>query len=163
MTAADFLDSLASHGFTFATGVPCSIFKGILREIEVYRRIPYVPAVREDAALGMAVGAWLGGKAPVVFMQNSGLGTGLNALQSLVMLYRAPVLLVVSWRGKDGMDSPEHALSGATTPDVLKLCGIPHRVFGEGAVKDPVAWAAGEMNARQGSVAILVPEGVLLT
>jgi phosphonopyruvate decarboxylase len=52
-------------------------------------------------------GAYLGGKRPLVVMQNSGLGVSLNALGSLHILYELPVLLLVTWRGYQGKDAPE--------------------------------------------------------
>ena len=64
----------------------------------------YVPSVREDEALAMAAGAFIGGKAPVVLMQNSGLGTSLNTMISLNLIYLQPCLLMISWRGHDGKD-----------------------------------------------------------
>ena len=51
--------------------------------------------MREDSALGLAAGAYLGGRQPVVFMQNSGLGVSMNALVSLHQIYDIPALLAV--------------------------------------------------------------------
>ena len=58
---------------------------------ELERRGRYLGETREDAALGVAAGAYLGGRRPVVIMQNSGLGVSLNALGSLHILYEMPV------------------------------------------------------------------------
>src|SRR5213078_4171426 len=119
-----------------------------------------VAAVREDAAVGLAAGAWLAGRRPCVLMQNSGLGTSLNALASLSLMYGLPALLVVTWRGFEGKDAPEHILTGAITPRHLELLGIPHRVLSSSSAADDVVWAAREMDARSQPVAILVPPGV---
>jgi len=77
-----FLDRLEQHGYNFFTGVPCSLFSGILRILDAEPRFGYVSAVREDSALGIAAGAYLGGRQPVVLMQNSGLGVSVNAIAS---------------------------------------------------------------------------------
>ena len=71
---------------------------------------------REDAALGVAAGAYLGGRLPMVLMQNSGLGVSVNALGSLHILYEMPVLLLVTWRGYEGKDAPEHLVMGEVLP-----------------------------------------------
>ena len=76
-------------------------------------------------AVGLAAGAWLGGRRPVVVMQNSGLGTSLNALASLSLMYGLPALLLVTWRGYQGKDAPEHILMGEISPGILELLGIP--------------------------------------
>ena len=88
-----------------------------------------MPAVREDVAVGLAAGAWLAGRRPMVLMQNSGLGTSMNALVSLSLMYRLPALLLVTWRGHGGKDAPEHLLMGEISPGLLEMMRIPHRVL----------------------------------
>ena len=118
MTGHELADLLDTRGFDFFTGVPCSLAEGLIAALERRPRggrEPYIPAVREDIALGLAAGAWLGGRVPAVLMQNSGLGTSANALVSLSLLYRLPVLLLVTWRGYEGKDAPEHIVMGEIT------------------------------------------------
>ena len=74
---------LERHGIGFTAGVPCSLVEDVIAVLERHPRVPYIAAAREDAAVGMAAGAWFGGRRPAVLMQNSGLGTSLNALASL--------------------------------------------------------------------------------
>lgn len=161
MTGADFAALLEREGFDFFAGVPCSLIEDLLAALERHPRLPYVEAVREDVAVGLAGGAWLGGRRPVVLMQNSGLGTSLNALASCALLYGLPALLVVTWRGRGGTDAPEHILTGAITEPLLGLLGIPHRVLAADSAEADVRWARGEMEARTQPVALLVPAGVL--
>src|SRR5262245_36565951 len=99
-----FLDLLQAHGYNFFTGVPCSLFEGVTRLLDAEPQYGYVSAVREDSAMGIAAGAYLGGRQPVVFMQNSGLGVSTNALVSLNQIYDIPALLVISWRGQKEPD-----------------------------------------------------------
>lgn len=152
---------LADHGVDLATGVPCSLIEDLIHALDGEPHRCWVPAVREDVAVGLAAGAWLGGRRPAVLMQNSGLGTALNALASLTLLYRLPLLLVVTWRGHGGRDAPEHLLTGEITPRLLDLLGITVRVLGPDSAAGDVAWAAAEMDRRMGPVALLVPPGVL--
>src|SRR5919201_1788810 len=105
-----FLDLLEQHGYNFFTGVPCSLFEGVTQILDAEPRYGYISAVREDAALALAAGAYLGGRQPVVFMQNSGLGVSVNAIVSLNQIYDIPALLVVTWRGRGGHDAPEHLI-----------------------------------------------------
>ena len=69
---------LEESGFDFFTGVPDSTLSGVIATLVERKR--YVPAVREDEAVAMAAGAFMAGRAPVVLMQNSGIGTSLNTL-----------------------------------------------------------------------------------
>src|SRR6185312_2190252 len=92
--APEFVAALKAAGFDFFAGVPCSLLKGLVSLLDKDEAAHYVSATREDSALGMACGAYLGGKRPMVLMQNSGLGVSVNALASLHTLYDIPILLV---------------------------------------------------------------------
>lgn len=160
--AAAFAQALRAQGYDFFAGVPCSLLGGLVSELERAPELHYVSATREDSAIGLAVGAWLGGRQPMVLMQNSGLGVAVNALASLMLMYQTPALLVVSWRGQDGQDAPEHLLTGRITLPLLELLGIPYRVLSAAEPMDEqLAWAT-ELVARQRTAAALVvPKGVL--
>lgn len=158
MTGRELARLLGQHRFDVFTGVPCSLLQSLIATLE--GEAAYLPAVREDVAVGLAAGAWLGGRRPVVLMQNSGLGTALNALASLSLLYGLPALLLVTWRGHAGQDAPEHILMGQITRPLLDLLGVPWRVLG-GDATEAVAWAASEIEASGRPVALLIPPGVL--
>ena len=124
--------------------MPCSLVGEVIAALETHPRLPYVPAVREDVAVGLAAGAWMAGRLPMVIMQNSGLGTSLNALVSLSLMYRFPTLLLVTWRGHGGKDAPEHLVMGDISPRLLELIAVPHRVLTAGSVAADIAWARAE-------------------
>jgi sulfopyruvate decarboxylase subunit alpha len=156
-----FLDALEKHGFNFFTGVPCSLFEGVTRILDAEPRYGYVSAVREDSALGLAAGAYLGGRQPVVLMQNSGLGVSVNALTSLHQIYDIPALLVVSWRGEAGNDAPEHLIMGAVMERLLELLRIPYALFDPATVDRDVESLTRNMRATSKPVALIVRKGVL--
>jgi sulfopyruvate decarboxylase subunit alpha len=159
LPAKDFVSLLQDVGFDFFTGVPDSTLAGVIAAL-IARRI-YAPAVREDEAVGMAAGAYMGGKVPAVLMQNSGLGTSLNALISLNLIYRQPCLLLISWRGHDGKDAPEHLVMGQVMTKQLDLVRIPHRTLKAETVREDLGWAAQAFMAQRIPVALLVTKGVL--
>ena len=160
--APEFIAALKGAGFDFFCGVPCSLLKGLVAILEKDEEARYVSATREDSALGMAAGAFFGGKLPMVLMQNSGLGVSVNALASLHTLYEIPVLLVISWRGEDRSDAPEHWMMGEIMAPVLDLMKIPHRVLSPSEpMAAQVAWAREQLDATKKPVALVVPGGVL--
>jgi phosphonopyruvate decarboxylase len=163
ISGRDVATLLTRHGFDFFTGVPCSLVEDVISVLEGGHDAPYVAAVREDAAVGLAGGAWFAGRRPCVLMQNSGLGTSLNALASFALMYGLPALVVVTWRGYEGKDAPEHILTGAITPKLLDLLGMPYRVLSAESAAADVAWAAKEMDARMQPVAIVVPPKIVET
>lgn len=156
--ASDILDFLKKSGYTFASGVPCSILKELLEELYEYPGIRYVPAVRENVALGLASGAYLAGKDSCIFMQNSGLGNVVNALTSFNIIYKIPILMFITWRGFEGKDAPEHIIMGDKMCAMLEMLDIPYRVLTD-SYKDDIAWAMHQMKERHIPAAIIVKKG----
>jgi phosphonopyruvate decarboxylase len=163
ITGKDFVALLEAQGYDFFSGVPCSLMESVIGALESHPRLPYVPAVREDVAVGLAAGAWLAGRTPMVLMQNSGLGTSLNALVSLSLMYRLPALLLVTWRGYEGKDAPEHLVMGEISPSLLSLIGIPHRALSAERAGEDIAWARTESERLSQPVALLLPPLVVET
>lgn len=98
--------------YDFIVGVPCSQLKCFICKIE-----NYIPCTREDEAMALAVGAYLVGKKPLVFSQNSGLGNMVDIITSLLEPYGIEIDLLISVRNK-----PEHhAFMGKITRKLLKL------------------------------------------
>jgi len=161
VTTVDFCLTLNAQGFNFATGVPCSIFKDIILYLSSHSDIPYIPATREDEALGIATGAYLGGKKPVVFMQNSGLGSAINPLSSLNMLYRIPILLLISWRGYRGKDAPEHLIMGKVTTKLLKDIGVPVQVITKDDPEAAILASIRQMEEKQIPAAAVLKAGII--
>jgi len=158
---AAFVDALSERGFRFLTGVPCSIFGPLYKELEKRPDLHYLPSVREDSAVGIAVGAYMAGQRPVVMMQNSGLGYSLNAFTSLAMIYEIPLLVLVSWRGYLGNDAPEHLVIGRSMLQVLDAVGARRFVLGEREGLQDL-WSAMESLERERQpVFLVVRDGVL--
>ncbi|MDA0737812.1 MAG: sulfopyruvate decarboxylase subunit alpha [Nitrospirae bacterium] len=157
----DFVRALEGIGCNFFTGVPDMMLAGII-DVLGERRL-YTPAVREDEALTMAAGAFLGGKIPVVLMENSGLGKAMNVLMSLNLIYTIPCVMVISWRGFEGEDASEHLVMGQTMPQLLDTIRIPHRTLSEQTLDHDVQWTAKTFMEQRIPVALLVKKGVVKT
>jgi sulfopyruvate decarboxylase subunit alpha len=160
LTGVELADALRARGFDFFTGVPCSLVASLITALEPHG---YVAETREDAALGLAAGAALAGRRPVVVMQNSGFGVSLNAIGSLQDIYAMPCLLVITWRGHRGNDAPEHLVMGQAMPAILDAMYIPWRELGAdvAAAAGDVAWASAHLDEKPGPVALIVKPGVL--
>ena len=159
MTSTDIVQLLVDSGFNFYTGVPDSTLAGIIAVLTDQGR--YVSSVREDEAVGMAAGAFLGGKQPVVLMQNSGLGNCLNALTSLNLIYAIPCLLLISWRGYQGNDAPEHRVMGEACTKILDTVSIPSRMIAPETIQRDIGWARDHVQSQRTPVALMLTQGVL--
>lgn len=155
------LEALKGRGFNFFTGVADSLVASLIEELGRDPAAGYVPAVREEQAVGLASGAYLSGQWPAVLMQNSGLGYSLNALTSLNLIYKIPLLLIIGWRGYQGKDAPEHLVMGAHCSRLLEEVGIPVSAPEPSGIAEAVVQADGWMRSRRTPAAILVKPGVL--
>ena len=129
LTSQSFIKRLIQEDYKFFTGVPCSLLSGLIYELEDQQEVRYIPSVREDTAVGLCTGAYLAGAMPVLLMQNSGLGYSLNAFTSLNLIYNIPMLVIMSWRGKDGKDAPEHIIMGDIDKQLLKTAGMEYSLL----------------------------------
>ena len=127
--ATQVVTCLKEHGFGPYMGVPCTTLKPLLTEVLNSDDL-FLATPNEGDAIGIAAGAYLAGRNPVVVSQNSGIGNMMGALSSLMYTFRLPVLLVISWRGGPGhSDEPQHELMGQITPRSLELLGVRHTPF----------------------------------
>ena len=157
-----FVSALREQGYDFFTGVPCSLVSGLIAELDGSTEVNYLPETREDAAVGLACGAMMAGKQPVVIMQNSGLGVCINALTSMTLMYKTPCLLLITWRGYQGKDAPEHIIMGDVCGQLLETIGIPYRAPEPATLLDDLRWATEYQREHNLPAALLLRAGVTL-
>lgn len=109
----------------FAASVPCVNLCELLQLVDSDSGMIHVPVAREEEGVGICAGAWMGGKRPMLLMQNSGLGNSINALASLDLLYKIPLLMVISHRGCVGETIAGQVPMGQLTPKLLDAMEIP--------------------------------------
>ncbi|MEM4447547.1 MAG: sulfopyruvate decarboxylase subunit alpha [Candidatus Jordarchaeales archaeon] len=121
------LQSLLKARIDFAVSVPDALFAEVLEKLESVG-ITHIPVTREEEGVGVAAGAYLGGRRPVILMQNSGLGNCLNALLSLNKTFGIPLLMLISQRGGRGEKIVAQIPMGEATIPILKAACIPFYV-----------------------------------
>src|SRR5215831_11823191 len=114
--------ALLAQGFSPFFGTPCGILAPLYSRLQDQAGLMTI--AREDSAVGIAVGSAAAGNRPVVLMQNSGLGQSVNAIASLVMPYKAPILLVISMRGIGTDPTPENRVMGCISESLLVDSGL---------------------------------------
>ncbi len=152
-------ESFRRYGIDFASGVPCGVLRHVILNLENDECVAHVPANRESEAIGLAAGAYLGGKHPTVYMQNSGLFSASNDIASLLIPYRLPIFLVVSYRGCKGEDAVQHLVTGCGTRRLLDILGIKNRVYTSGDVAKVVDGLMAEMKKSSLPVCLLLKRG----
>ena len=113
------LATLKANDVRLVVYVPDRVFTPLIRGIHADPFFNAFAATREEEALGIITGAWMGGLRGAVLMQTSGFGTIPNALASLVVPCQIPALIFVSERGTLGEFNLGQALVCKTMRPVL--------------------------------------------
>ena len=142
--------------------VPDGGLKSLINDLIADNDIETVPVTTEEEAIALSAGAWLGGQRAVVMMQSSGFGNTINAIASITMTCRFPLVMIVTMRGDYGEANPWQIPMGQATPKVLEDIGM--KVIPVETVADAQdALAAGMTMAYESSapVAILVSQRLI--
>jgi len=129
-----FLNCLLDAGVHFFAGVPDSLLKEFCACVsEQMGATHHKICANEGNAVAMAAGHYLAtGNPALVYMQNSGLGNGINPLLSLAdkEVYGIPMLLLIGWRGEPGTkDEPQHIKQGRVQNSLLEALEIPFTIL----------------------------------
>jgi sulfopyruvate decarboxylase alpha subunit len=118
-------------------------------------------ATREEEAFGIAAGLYLGGVRPAVMLQSSGLGNSLNAVTSLLVPYKIPVVMLVSMRGEEDEWNPAQMPMGRAVRPIFDAIGIAHMTIerAEHAAEDVGSLARRAFESRL-SAACLLPRRI---
>ena len=97
-----FIASLKRNDVRLITYVPDKVLAKLIRKLQADSFFTVLNPAREEEAVAIVAGAWMGGMRGIVLMQTSGFATLPNALASLAIPYQIPVLMLVSERGTLG-------------------------------------------------------------
>ncbi|HYK85327.1 MAG TPA: sulfopyruvate decarboxylase [Ktedonobacteraceae bacterium] len=84
-----------------------------------------VRIAKEEEAVGISAGAHLAGVNSALLMQNHGFLAAINPIVSLALLYKIPLLLLISYRGHMGEKDPWQTQGGMATEPILRALNIP--------------------------------------
>jgi sulfopyruvate decarboxylase alpha subunit len=118
------LATLKANDVRLVVYVPDRVFTPLIKGIHADPFFTAFAATREEEALGIITGAWMGGLRGAVLMQTSGFGTIPNALASLVVPCQIPALIFVSERGTLGEFNLGQALVCKTMRPVLNSLAV---------------------------------------
>jgi sulfopyruvate decarboxylase alpha subunit len=150
---------LKASGVDFATGIPCGVQRHIIHNLTNDPEVLHVPCTRESEAVGIAAGAFLAGRCPVVYMQNSGFFAASNDIASLLIACRIPILFTISWRGCPGENAVQHQVTGRATQTLLVTFGMHwHHMDGRN-LKEAVDGAFAAMSNTSLPAALLLSRG----
>jgi sulfopyruvate decarboxylase TPP-binding subunit len=118
------LATLKANDVKLIVYVPDRVFTPLIKATHADTFFTSFAATREEEALGIISGAWMGGLRGAVLMQTSGFATIPNALASLVVPSQIPALIFVSERGTLGEFNIGQALVCRTMRPVLDSLAV---------------------------------------
>ena len=121
--------TLKANDVKLAVYVPDRVFTPLIKALHADDDFITFAATREEEAIGIVTGAWMGGMRGAVLMQTSGFATIPNALASLVVPSQVPALLFVSERGTLGEFNLGQAMVCRTMRPVLDSLAVTHHTI----------------------------------
>jgi sulfopyruvate decarboxylase TPP-binding subunit len=109
--------------------VPDRVFTPLIDALHADDFFTTFACTREEEAVGIVTGGWMGGLRGAVLMQTSGFATIPNAIASLALPSQIPLLLFVSERGTLGEFNLGQALVLRTMRPVLDSLAIEHHTI----------------------------------
>jgi sulfopyruvate decarboxylase alpha subunit len=120
------LRTLKANDVRLAVYVPDKILIPLIDGVTSDPFFTALCATREEEAVGICAGAWMGGMRSVLMMQTSGFGNVPNALASLAVAYQIPIVMLISERGALGEFNAGQVWSSRVVAPVCTALGISH-------------------------------------
>lgn len=122
-------DVLKRHNVSLVTYVPDNVLRPLIEAIHADPFFTTFACTREEEALGINAGAWMGGTRSILLMQTSGFATLANVIASLAVPFQIPVLMMVSERGTLGEFNIGQSLVARTMRPVLDCLAVEHHTI----------------------------------
>ena len=123
------LATLKANNVKLAVYVPDKVLTPLIKALHEDAFFTTFACTREEEALGILTGAWMGGMRGALLMQTSGFATLPNALASLTVPSQIPMIMFVSERGTLGEFNLGQAMVCNTMRPVLNALGIAHHTI----------------------------------
>ena len=99
LTPRAILDQLNKNGVTHVVWLPDSETNFMYEQMVADPTLNLVPVCREGETMAIAAGLWVGGKKPVVLIQNTGLMESGDSVRGLALDINFPLVLMIGYRG----------------------------------------------------------------
>jgi sulfopyruvate decarboxylase TPP-binding subunit len=123
------LATLKENDVRLVTYVPDNVLTPLIKGAAADNYFMSLCATREDEAVGVVAGAWMGGLRGVIMMQTSGFGVVPNALASLIVPSQIPAILIVSERGTLGEFNIGQVMVSRTMRPTLDSLAVMHHTL----------------------------------
>ena len=166
------LDVLSRHGVTDVVSLPDNSSAALLALLRQSADIRLLSVTREGEAFALAAGLWLGGRNPVVLIQNTGLVESGDSLRGTLVRMRIPVVCLVTYRGyaklarlgappdpgPEVLSRPDLDSVAVITEPTLRAWGIPFDFLHTDEDLAKISTAFAQVQKLSAPVAVLVTQ-----
>lgn len=118
-------DELASLGIKLVASLPDNWINPLIDLLDRDKRFTHVPVNREEAAVALCSGAFMGGAGSAALMGASGFMTLPYAITKINYTYEIPVFYVITLRGAVGDPNRHHVSNSIYLRRVIDAIDIP--------------------------------------
>ena len=157
-SAQKIVNELKKQEITHAVGVPDNGSARIYERLRSEPGIEVITVTREGEAFAIASGLYVGGKKPVIIIQNTGLLESGDAIRGTVVNMKVPVVVFIGYRGYHNRDTDGQWMDSVATflEPTLKAWDLPYEMLETDADMPCIA------RAFERAAATALPAAVLL-
>ena len=131
VSAQKIVDELNKWNVTHAIGLPDNGTAQIFKRLHETPEIDVINVTREGEAFALASGLYVGGKHPVVIIQNTGFLESGDAIRGTAFNMEVPLVSLIGYRGYQtmGPDAPRIDTAATFLEPTLKAWGFPYNII----------------------------------
>jgi sulfopyruvate decarboxylase subunit alpha len=122
-------DELASCGVKLVASLPDNWLMDVIKTIEHDDRFTHVPVNREESAIGLCSGAYMGAMGSAALMGASGFMTVIYAITKINYTYEIPLFIMATLRGAAGDHHKHHISNGLYLLRVIDAINMPYAII----------------------------------
>ena len=126
-------DELSACGVRLVASLPDNWLMNVIATVDRDPRFVHVPVNREESAIGLCSGAYLGAMGSAALMGASGFRTVIYAITKINYSYEIPLFLMLTLRGGVGDHHKHHASNSLYLRPVLDAIDMPYRIIDQPA------------------------------
>jgi sulfopyruvate decarboxylase subunit alpha len=126
-------DELSACGVRLVASLPDNWLMNVIDTIGRDDRFVHVPVNREESAIGLCSGAYMGAMGSAALMGASGFMTVIYAITKINYTYEIPLFLMLTLRGGVGDHHKHHASNALYLRPVLDAIDMPYRIIDQPA------------------------------
>jgi len=149
------IKELESNDVTHVVWLPDTETSFLYQAISKNNQIQIIPICRVAESIPIAAGLWIGGKNPVVMIQNTGLFEAGDSIRGLAVDINLPLVIIVGYRGwtRNGVIKDSAAIY---TEPTLNAWGLKYYLIDSDNDLDRISLAFQESQKEQKPIVCLI-------